>query len=62
MTGTADKFNAEFAPVGFGQLIARRWGHMYTDAKRLLMNLLGGQRSGGRPRRAGCAVRYCAGL
>ena len=40
MTGTADKFNAEFAPAGFGQITARQWGHMYTDAKRLLMNLL----------------------
>ena len=40
MTGTGDKFNAEFAPVGFGEITSRQWGHMYTDAKRLLMNLL----------------------
>jgi enoyl-CoA hydratase/carnithine racemase len=40
MTGTGDKFNAEFGRGGFGKITPRLWDHLYRDAKRLLMNLL----------------------
>ncbi|MCE2487786.1 MAG: enoyl-CoA hydratase/isomerase family protein [Desulfurellaceae bacterium] len=40
MTGTGDAFTAEFVADGFGRIVARQWGYMTADAKRLLMNLL----------------------
>jgi enoyl-CoA hydratase/carnithine racemase len=40
MTGTGDKFNAEFDAGSLGKITPRSWDHIYWDAKRLLMNLL----------------------
>lgn len=40
MTGTGEKFNAEFDAGGFGEITPRSWDHLYWDAKRLLMSLL----------------------
>jgi 6-oxocamphor hydrolase len=40
MTGTADKFIAEFEMGSLGKITPRSWDHIYYDAKRLLMNLL----------------------
>lgn len=40
LTGTGDKFNAEFDEGGFGKITPRSWDHLYRDAKHLLMNLL----------------------
>jgi enoyl-CoA hydratase/carnithine racemase len=40
MTGTAEKFIAEFEMGSLGKITPRSWDHIYYDAKRLLMNLL----------------------
>ncbi|HLB89432.1 MAG TPA: hypothetical protein VJK29_17390, partial [Terriglobales bacterium] len=40
MTGTGEKFNAEFDAGSPGKITPRSWDHIYWDAKRLLMNLL----------------------
>src|SRR6266508_1757610 len=40
MTGTGEKFNAEFDAGSLGKFTPRSWDHIYWDAKRLLMNLL----------------------
>src|SRR5205809_694669 len=40
MTGTGEKFNAEFDAGSLGKITPRSWDHIYWDAKRLLMNLL----------------------
>jgi len=40
MTGTGEKFNAEFDAGRLGKITPRSWDHIYWDAKRLLMNLL----------------------
>ena len=40
MTGTGEKFNAEFDEGGFGDISPRLWDVQQVHAKRLLMNLL----------------------
>ncbi len=40
MTGTAEKFIADFEIGSLGKITPRSWDHVYFDAKRLLMNLL----------------------